>query len=153
MLFYIQDSDDVYGTFRFHPGEEQSIQSQPQGRFLSLGFLREGGALGEVSLGLSALYLPAGAGLDPALARDGVLNGSRSTSLRFSSGQTRAGLSLPIRNDAFLQNGARFLVQVGWGSRAGGVRGQERSLVCETACRCERSSPFSLPPPRPPFWF
>ncbi|XP_062310079.1 adhesion G-protein coupled receptor V1 [Osmerus eperlanus] len=111
LLFYIQDSDDVYGTFRFHPGEEQSIQSQPQGRFLSLSFLREGGALGEVSLGLGALYLPAGA-TDPALARDGILNGSRTGSLLFSSGQTRAGLTLPIRNDAFLQNGAHFLIQL-----------------------------------------
>lgn len=111
MVFYIQDSDDVYGMFRFHPDEEQSVQSQPAGRFLSLSFLREGGTLGEVSLTLTALYIPAGP-VDPALARDRVLNGSRSISVLFSHGQEQVHLTLPIRNDAFLQNGAHFFIQV-----------------------------------------
>ncbi|KTG04367.1 hypothetical protein cypCar_00003794 [Cyprinus carpio] len=48
MVFFIQDSDDVYGLFGFHPRENQSIQSQPEGRFLSLSFLREGGTMGEL---------------------------------------------------------------------------------------------------------
>ncbi|XP_026994314.2 adhesion G-protein coupled receptor V1 isoform X1 [Tachysurus fulvidraco] len=111
MVFYIQDSDDVYGRFGFHPLERQSIQSQPEGRFLSLSFLREAGTLGEVRLAFTALYIPAGT-LDPARARDGVLNGTSANSLLFSSGQARVQLTLPIRNDAFLQNGARFLIQL-----------------------------------------
>lgn len=111
MVFYIQDSDDVYGRFGFHPHERQSIQSQPEGRFLTLSFLREAGTLGEVRLALTALYIPAGT-LDPARARFGVLNGSSAQSLPFSSGQSRLQLILPIRNDAFLQNGASFLIQV-----------------------------------------
>uniref|UniRef100_A0A667YA34 Adhesion G-protein coupled receptor V1 n=1 Tax=Myripristis murdjan TaxID=586833 RepID=A0A667YA34_9TELE len=111
MVFYIQDSDDIYGMFRFHLVENQSIQSQPEGRFLSLSFLREGGTLGEVSMTLTALYIPAGP-IDPALARDQVLNGSRSISVVFSHGQELVHLILPIRNDAFLQNGAHFLIQL-----------------------------------------
>ncbi|XP_062873808.1 adhesion G-protein coupled receptor V1 [Trichomycterus rosablanca] len=109
MVFYIQDSDDVYGRFGFHSAERQSIQSQPEGRFLSLSFLREGGTLGEVRLVFTALYIPVGS-LDPARARDGVLNGTSANSLLFSSGQSRVQLILPIRNDAFLQNGAHFLI-------------------------------------------
>ncbi|XP_017551078.2 adhesion G-protein coupled receptor V1 isoform X2 [Pygocentrus nattereri] len=111
MVFYIQDSDDVYGRFGFHPNETQRIQSQPDVRFLSLSFMREGGTLGEVRLTLTALYIPAGA-LDPSRARDGVLNGTSANSLLFSSGQSRVQLILPIRNDAFLQNGAHFLIQL-----------------------------------------
>uniref|UniRef100_A0A671KWR7 Adhesion G protein-coupled receptor V1 n=1 Tax=Sinocyclocheilus anshuiensis TaxID=1608454 RepID=A0A671KWR7_9TELE len=53
MVFFIQDSDDVYGQFGFHPRENQSIQSQPEGRFLSFSFLREGGTMGEVRLTLT----------------------------------------------------------------------------------------------------
>nr|XP_029492889.1 adhesion G-protein coupled receptor V1-like [Oncorhynchus nerka] len=111
MVFYIQDSDDVYGLFLFHPEKTQTIQSQPDSRFLSLSFLREGGTLGEVALSLTALYIPAGPA-DPGLARDRVLNASRSTTVLFSQGQDQARLTLPIRNDAFLQNGAHFLIQL-----------------------------------------
>ncbi|XP_026067280.1 adhesion G-protein coupled receptor V1 [Carassius auratus] len=111
MVFFIQDSDDVYGQFGFHPRENQSIQSQPEGRFLSLSFLREGGTMGEVRLTLTVLYIPARP-LDPSRARDGVLNGTSVNSVLFSSGQSRAQLILPIRNDAFLQNGAHFLIQL-----------------------------------------
>lgn len=110
MVFYIQDSDDVYGLFRFNPDKEQSIQSQPDGRFLSLHFLRDGGTLGNVSMTLTALYIPAGP-IDPALARDRVLNVSRSVSVVFSR-EREVPVTLPIRNDAFLQNGAHFLIQV-----------------------------------------
>ncbi|XP_014844179.1 PREDICTED: G-protein coupled receptor 98 isoform X1 [Poecilia mexicana] len=110
MVFYIQDSDDVYGLFRFNPTEEQSIQSQPQGRFLSLNFVRDGGTLGNVSMTLTALYIPAGP-VDPNLARDQVLNVSRSVKVTFSRQRT-VHLILPIRNDAFLQNGAHFLIQL-----------------------------------------
>ncbi|XP_072520807.1 adhesion G-protein coupled receptor V1 isoform X2 [Salminus brasiliensis] len=111
MVFYIQDSDDVYGRFGFHPNETQSIQSRPDVRFLSLSFLREGGTLGEVRLALTALYIPAGP-LDPTRARGGVLNGTGTNSVLFSSGQSKVQLILPIRNDAFLQNGAHFLIQL-----------------------------------------
>ncbi|XP_037634420.1 adhesion G-protein coupled receptor V1 isoform X2 [Sebastes umbrosus] len=110
MVFYIQDSDDVYGLFRFDPAKEQSIQSQPEGRFLSLNFLREGGTLGDVYMTLTALYIPAGP-IDPALARDQVLNVSRSINVVFSREQM-VHVILPIRNDAFLQNGAHFLIQL-----------------------------------------
>ena len=110
MVFYIQDSDDVYGRFGFDPAKEQSIQSQPESRFLSLNFLRDGGTLGNVSATLTALYIPAGP-IDPALARDQVLNVSRSVNVVFSR-QRMVHVTLPIRNDAFLQNGAHFLIQV-----------------------------------------
>uniref|UniRef100_A0A3Q2PRU9 Adhesion G-protein coupled receptor V1 n=1 Tax=Fundulus heteroclitus TaxID=8078 RepID=A0A3Q2PRU9_FUNHE len=110
MVFYIQDSDDVYGLFRFDPAKEQSIQSQPQGRFLSLHFVRDGGTLGNVSMALTALYIPAGP-VDPDLARDQVLNVSRSVNVVFSRQRT-VHVILPIRNDAFLQNGAHFLIQL-----------------------------------------
>lgn len=110
MVFYIQDSDDVYGLFRFDPAKEQSVQSQPEGRFLSLHFLRDGGTLGNVSMTLTALYIPAGP-VDPSLARDEVLNVSSSVSVMFARQRT-LHLVLPIRSDAFLQNGAHFLIQV-----------------------------------------
>ncbi|XP_074494393.1 adhesion G-protein coupled receptor V1 [Sebastes fasciatus] len=110
MVFYIQDSDDVYGLFRFDPAKEQSIQSKPEGRFLSLNFLREGGTLGDVYMTLTALYIPAGP-IDPALARDQVLNVSRSINVVFSR-ERMVHVILPIRNDAFLQNGAHFLIQL-----------------------------------------
>ncbi|KAM9857814.1 adhesion G-protein coupled receptor V1 [Aulostomus maculatus] len=110
MVFYIQDSDDVYGIFRFDPTKEQSIQSQPEGRFLSLNFLRDGGVLGDVSLTLTALYIPAGP-VDPMLARDQVLNVSRSMKVVFTH-ERMVHITLPIRNDAFLQNGAHFLIQL-----------------------------------------
>uniref|UniRef100_A0A3P8TGE6 Adhesion G-protein coupled receptor V1 n=1 Tax=Amphiprion percula TaxID=161767 RepID=A0A3P8TGE6_AMPPE len=110
MVFYIQDSDDVYGLFRFDPATEPSIQSQPEGRFLSLHFLRDGGTLGNVSMTLTALYIPAGP-IDPALARDQVLNVSRSINVVFSR-ERMVHVTLPIRNDAFLQNGAHFLIQL-----------------------------------------
>ncbi|KAJ8006188.1 hypothetical protein DPEC_G00125640 [Dallia pectoralis] len=111
MVFYIQDSDDVYGLFLFHPRENQTIQSEPDGRFLSLSFLREGGTLGEVALALTTLYIPAGP-VDPRRARDSVLNGTRSTIVRFLQGQNLTRITLPIRNDAFLQNGAHFFIQL-----------------------------------------
>ncbi|XP_075895105.1 adhesion G-protein coupled receptor V1 isoform X2 [Nelusetta ayraudi] len=110
MVFYIQDSDDVYGLFRFDPAKEQSVQSQPEGRFLSLHFLRDGGTLGNVSMTLTALYIPAGP-VDPSLARDEVLNVSRSVRVVFARERT-LHLVLPIRSDAFLQNGAHFLIQL-----------------------------------------
>ncbi|XP_040011455.1 adhesion G-protein coupled receptor V1 [Xiphias gladius] len=110
MVFYIQDSDDVFGVFRFDPAKEQSIQSQPEGRFLSLNFLRDGGTLGDVSMTLTALYIPAGP-IDPALARDQVLNVSRSVNVMFAR-ERMVHVTLPIRNDAFLQNGAHFLIQL-----------------------------------------
>ncbi|XP_070760191.1 adhesion G-protein coupled receptor V1 [Enoplosus armatus] len=110
IVFYIQDSDDVYGLFRFDPAKEQSIQSHPEGRFLSLNFLRDGGTLGDVSMTLTALYIPAGP-IDPALARDQVLNVSRSVNVVFGH-ERMVHVILPIRNDAFLQNGAHFLIQL-----------------------------------------
>ncbi|XP_041643632.1 adhesion G-protein coupled receptor V1 [Cheilinus undulatus] len=110
VVFYIQDSDDVYGLFRFDPEREQSIQSQPEGRFLSLHFLRDGGTLGDVTMTFTALYIPTGP-VDPTRARDQVLNVSRSVNVVFSHEQT-VHVVLPIRNDAFLQNGAHFLIQL-----------------------------------------
>ncbi|XP_015216090.2 adhesion G-protein coupled receptor V1 isoform X1 [Lepisosteus oculatus] len=111
VVFYIQDSDDVYGLVTFHPSEQQKIQSHPSGRFLSLSFLRQKGTLGDIQLDYTALYIPAGP-VDPARARDGVLNTTRRNSLTFSAGQSRAQVTLPIRNDAFLQNEAHFVVQL-----------------------------------------
>ncbi|XP_037536594.1 adhesion G-protein coupled receptor V1 [Nematolebias whitei] len=110
MVFYIQDSDDVYGLFRFNPDKEQSIHSEPDGRFLSLNFVRDGGILGDVTMVLTALYIPAGP-IDPELARDQVLNVSRPVNVMFSR-ERMVHVILPIRNDAFLQNGAHFLIQL-----------------------------------------
>uniref|UniRef100_A0A663NAC2 Adhesion G-protein coupled receptor V1 n=1 Tax=Athene cunicularia TaxID=194338 RepID=A0A663NAC2_ATHCN len=111
LLFYIQDSDDVYGLIRFYPLENQKIESNPAGRFLSLSFARERGTVGDVQLVYTALYIPAGA-LDPERAKDGILNMSRRSILMFPEGKTQDTLNIPIRNDAFLQNGAHFLVQL-----------------------------------------
>ncbi|KAK7934133.1 hypothetical protein WMY93_005029 [Mugilogobius chulae] len=110
MVFYIQDSDDVYGVFQFDFTKEQKIQSQPEGRFLSLNLRRSGGSLGAVSVSITALYIPAGP-VDPARAKDQVLNISRTVNIVFSSEQ-EVHVTLPIRNDAFLQNGAHFLIQL-----------------------------------------
>ncbi|XP_032297180.1 adhesion G-protein coupled receptor V1 isoform X2 [Coturnix japonica] len=111
LLFYIQDSDDVYGLIKFYPLEDQKIESNPTGRFLSLSFARERGAVGDVQLIYTALYIPAG-DLDPERAKDGILNISRNNILTFPEGKTHETLSIPIRNDAFLQNGAHFLIQL-----------------------------------------
>ncbi|XP_068617051.1 adhesion G-protein coupled receptor V1 [Brachionichthys hirsutus] len=110
IVFYIQDSDDVYGIFRFDPDKEQSIHSQPEGRFLSLNFRRDGGMLGNVTMMLTALYIPSGP-IDPTLARDQVLNVNRSVYVTFAL-ERMVNVILPIRNDAFLQNGAHFLIQL-----------------------------------------
>nr|XP_033775700.1 adhesion G-protein coupled receptor V1 [Geotrypetes seraphini] len=111
LLFYIQDSDDVYGLIMFHPSKEQRIESNPGERFLSLTFLREGGKKGDVQLIYSAFYIPAGT-IDPLRAKDGVLNASRKNSIVFQDGNTQVTVKLPIRTDAFLQNGAHFLIQL-----------------------------------------
>ncbi|XP_010295475.1 PREDICTED: G-protein coupled receptor 98-like [Phaethon lepturus] len=111
LLFYIQDSDDVYGLIKFYPLENQKIESNPTGRFLSLSFARERGTVGDVQLVYTALYIPAGA-LSPERAKDGILNTSRRSILMFPEGKTQDTLNIPIRNDAFLQNGGHFLVQL-----------------------------------------
>uniref|UniRef100_A0A8C5UHL5 Adhesion G-protein coupled receptor V1 n=1 Tax=Malurus cyaneus samueli TaxID=2593467 RepID=A0A8C5UHL5_9PASS len=111
LLFYIQDSDDVYGIIKFHPLENQKIESNPTGRFLCLSFAREGGTVGDVQLLYTALYIPAGA-LDSDRAKEGILNMSRRSTLIFPEGKTQDTVNIPIRNDAFLQNGAHFLIQV-----------------------------------------
>ncbi|KAK1176563.1 adhesion G-protein coupled receptor V1-like [Acipenser oxyrinchus oxyrinchus] len=111
MVFYIQDSDDVYGLVRFHPSDEQKIQSHPSGRFLSLSFLRQRGTVGDVRLNYTTLYISTGP-IDPGRAKDGVLNTTRTNSVLFPAEQSQVQVTLPIRNDAFLQNGAHFLVQL-----------------------------------------
>ncbi|NXY21530.1 GPR98 protein, partial [Atrichornis clamosus] len=111
LLFYIQDSDDVYGRIKFHPLENQKIESNPTGRFLSLSFAREGGTVGDVQLVYTALYIPAGA-LDPDRAKGGILNTSRRSTLIFPEGKAQDTINMPIRNDAFLQNGAHFFIQL-----------------------------------------
>ncbi|XP_045053798.2 adhesion G-protein coupled receptor V1 [Desmodus rotundus] len=111
LLFYIQDSDDVYGLITFFPIENQKIESSPGERYLSLSFTRLGGTKGDVRMFYSALYIPAGA-VDPLRAKDGILNISRRNSLIFPEQKTQVTSKLPIRNDAFLQNGAHFLVQL-----------------------------------------
>ncbi|XP_040304705.1 adhesion G-protein coupled receptor V1 isoform X5 [Herpailurus yagouaroundi] len=111
LLFYIQDSDDVYGLIIFFPMEHQKIESSPGERFLSLSFTRLGGTKGDVNMFYSALYIPAGA-VDPLRAKDGILNTSRRNNLIFPEQKTQVTTKLPIRNDAFLQNGAHFLVKL-----------------------------------------
>ncbi|XP_069483725.1 adhesion G-protein coupled receptor V1 isoform X2 [Ambystoma mexicanum] len=111
LVFYIQDSDDVYGVFAFHRSGDQRIESSPNGRFVSLSFARQGGTMGVVRLVYSVLYIPAGS-VDPLRAREGVLNVSRRNSIDFVEGKSEVSVKLPIRNDAFLQNGAHFLVQL-----------------------------------------
>ncbi|XP_036868013.2 adhesion G-protein coupled receptor V1 [Manis javanica] len=111
LLFYIQDSDDVYGLITFFPMENQKIESSPGERCLSLSFTRLGGTEGDVEMFYSALHVPAGP-VDPLRAKDGILNVSRRNSLIFPEQKTQVTVKLPIRNDAFLQNGAHFLVQL-----------------------------------------
>uniref|UniRef100_A0A2K6F8J3 Adhesion G-protein coupled receptor V1 n=1 Tax=Propithecus coquereli TaxID=379532 RepID=A0A2K6F8J3_PROCO len=111
LLFYIQDSDDVYGLITFFPMENQKIESSPGERYLSLSFARLGGTKGDVRMLYSALYIPTGA-LDPLRAKDGILNISRRNGLILPEQKTQVTTKLPIRNDAFLQNGAHFLVQL-----------------------------------------
>ncbi|XP_067838274.1 adhesion G-protein coupled receptor V1 [Heptranchias perlo] len=111
IIFYIQDSDDVYGLIKFHSMEEQKIESSPAGRFLSLSFSRHNGAVGVVKLNYTVLYIPAGV-MDLSKAKDDVLNVSSKNNIIFMPGQSQMSLKLPIRNDAFLQNGASFLVQL-----------------------------------------
>ncbi|XP_008827569.1 adhesion G-protein coupled receptor V1 [Nannospalax galili] len=111
LLFYIQDSDDVYGQIAFFPVESQKIESSPSERYLSLSFTRLGGAKGDVRVIYSALYIPAGA-VDPLRAKDGILNISGKNSLLFPEHKNQVTTKLPIRNDAFLQNEAHFLVQL-----------------------------------------
>ncbi|MBZ3889709.1 G-protein coupled receptor 98, partial [Sciurus carolinensis] len=111
LLFYIQDSDDVYGLITFFPMENQKIESSPGERHLSLSFTRLGGTKGDVRMVYSALYIPAGV-VDPLRVKDGILNTSRKNSLIFPEHKTQVTTQLQIRNDAFLQNGAHFLVQL-----------------------------------------
>ncbi|XP_059825311.1 adhesion G-protein coupled receptor V1 [Hypanus sabinus] len=111
IIFYIQDSDDVYGLISFYSLEEQKIESSPAGRFLSLSFARHSGTVGVVQLNYTVLYLPAGV-LDLSKAKDDILKVSSQNSVILMAGQSRASLKLPIRNDAFLQNGASFLVRL-----------------------------------------
>ncbi|NXF10740.1 GPR98 protein, partial [Smithornis capensis] len=111
LLFYIQDSDDVYGLIKFYPLENQKIESNPMGRFLCLSFARERGTVGDVQLVYTALYIPAG-DLDPERAKGGILNMSKRSILIFPEGKTQDTINIPIRNDAFLQNGAHFLIQM-----------------------------------------
>ncbi|XP_062985697.1 adhesion G-protein coupled receptor V1 [Elgaria multicarinata webbii] len=111
LLFYIQDSDDVYGVIKFYPLENQRIESSPDGRFLSLSFARQKGTVGDVKLSYTIVYIPAGP-VDPQRAKEGVLNISGRSTLYFPEGKTEDIVKIPIRNDAFLQNGAHFLVQL-----------------------------------------
>ncbi|XP_078070005.1 adhesion G-protein coupled receptor V1 [Mustelus asterias] len=111
VIFYIQDSDDVYGLIQFYSMEEQKIESSPAGRFLSLGFARHNGTIGVVKLNYTVLYIPPGV-MDLSKAKDDILNVSSENNIIFMPGQSQISLKLPIRNDAFLQNGASFFVQL-----------------------------------------
>uniref|UniRef100_A0ACB8EQA8 G-protein coupled receptor 98 n=1 Tax=Sphaerodactylus townsendi TaxID=933632 RepID=A0ACB8EQA8_9SAUR len=111
LLFYIQDSDDVYGVIKFYPLENQRIESSPDGRFLSLSFARQKGTVGDVKLSYTVIYIPAGP-VDPERAKEGVLNVSGRSILHLPEGKTEDIIKVPIRNDAFLQNGAHFLIQL-----------------------------------------
>ncbi|XP_016041836.2 adhesion G-protein coupled receptor V1 [Erinaceus europaeus] len=111
LLFYIQDSDDVYGLLSFFPMENQKIESSPGERHLSLSITRLGGTKGDVKMSYSALYIPAGP-VNPLRMKEGILNISRKNSLIFPEQKTLVTIKLPIRNDAFLQNGACFLIQL-----------------------------------------
>ncbi|KAE8635798.1 hypothetical protein XENTR_v10002742 [Xenopus tropicalis] len=128
LIFFIQDSDDVYGLIQFHAIEDQKIEISHEGRFLTLKFARQHGTRGVVKLIYSALYIPAGP-VDPWRAKDGVLNASAQNSVTFAEGVSLITVNLPIRNDAFLQNGANFLVQLK---------------------TCELLSPFPIVPPVSP---
>ncbi|XP_053330924.1 adhesion G-protein coupled receptor V1 [Spea bombifrons] len=111
LVFYIQDSDDVYGLIQFNGAEDQKIESSLEGRSLALSFVRQNGTRGDVKLTYSAFYIPAGP-VDPLRAKDGVLNISSRNSVIFEESNSFIKVKLPIRNDAFLQNGAHFLVQL-----------------------------------------
>ncbi|XP_060091685.1 adhesion G-protein coupled receptor V1 isoform X3 [Heteronotia binoei] len=109
LLFYIQDSDDVYGVIKFYPLENQRIESSPDGRYLSLSFARQKGTVGDVKLSYTVMYIPAGP-VDPERTKEGILNISGRSILHLPERKTEDTVKVPIRNDAFLQNGAHFLV-------------------------------------------
>ncbi|XP_018414734.1 PREDICTED: G-protein coupled receptor 98, partial [Nanorana parkeri] len=111
LVFYIQDSDDVYGLIQFHAIEKQKIVSTRQGRYLTLSFVRQGGTKGDVKLIYTTMYIPAGP-VDPERAKEGVLNVSLNNSVTFLENNSLITVNLSIRNDAFLQNGAHFYVQL-----------------------------------------
>ncbi|KAM9330953.1 adhesion G-protein coupled receptor V1 [Gastrophryne carolinensis] len=111
IVFYIQDSDDVYGVIQFHGIGDQKIVSTRQGRYLTLSFVRQGGTKGDVKLIYTAMYIPAGP-VDPLRAKEGVLSVSIKNSVTFLENNSFISVNLSIRNDAFLQNGAHFLVQL-----------------------------------------
>uniref|UniRef100_A0AAV2MS74 Staphylococcus aureus surface protein A n=1 Tax=Knipowitschia caucasica TaxID=637954 RepID=A0AAV2MS74_KNICA len=107
MVLYIQDSDDVYGFFQFDLNKEQKIQSQPEGRFLSLNLRRGGGTLGAVSVSITALYIPAGP-VDPVRAKDQILNVSRPLNIVFSSEQELESLELVDIKPSISSQSPRF---------------------------------------------
>ncbi|XP_073480601.1 adhesion G-protein coupled receptor V1 isoform X2 [Aquarana catesbeiana] len=111
LVFYIQDSDDVYGLIQFHAMEKQKIVSMRQGRYLTLSFVRQGGTKGDVKLIFTTMYIPAGP-VDPERAKEGVLNVSLKNSVTFLENNSFITVNLSIRNDAFLQNGAHFYIQL-----------------------------------------
>ncbi|KAM5191785.1 adhesion G-protein coupled receptor V1 [Mantella aurantiaca] len=111
LVFYIQDSDDVYGLIQFHAIEKQKIVSTREGRYLTLSFVRQGGTKGNVKLIYTTMYIPAGP-VDPERAKEGVLNVSLKNSVTFLENNSFITVNLSIRNDAFLQNGANFYVQL-----------------------------------------
>lgn len=78
-----------------------------------MSFGRHNGTVGVVQLNYTVLYIPAG-DVDLSNAKDDILNVSSKNSVIFMPGQSQISIKLPIRNDAFLQNGASFLVQVSW---------------------------------------
>ncbi|XP_068103893.1 adhesion G-protein coupled receptor V1 [Hyperolius riggenbachi] len=111
LVFYIQDSDDVYGLIQFHAIEKQKIVSTREGRYLTLSFVRQSGTKGDVKLIYTAMYIPAGP-IDPSRAKEGVLAVSLKNSVTFLENNSLILVNLSIRNDAFLQNGAHFLIQL-----------------------------------------
>ncbi|XP_072270059.1 adhesion G-protein coupled receptor V1 [Pyxicephalus adspersus] len=111
LVFYIQDSDDVYGLIQLHAIERQKIVSTRQGRYLTLSFVRQGGTKGDVKLIYTAMYIPAGP-VDPERAKEGVLNVSLKNNVTFLENNSVITVNLSIRNDAFLQNGAHFYIQL-----------------------------------------
>lgn len=114
--------------------EGQEIESSPTGRFLSLSFGRHNGTVGVVQLNYTVLYIPAG-DVDLSNAKDDILNVSSKNSVIFMPGQSQISIKLPIRNDAFLQNGASFLVQVSWYKTefCNHLKNKIKWVICEPA--------------------
>ncbi|XP_077988560.1 adhesion G-protein coupled receptor V1-like [Glandiceps talaboti] len=105
----IQDSDDVYGVIQFSSDTEQRIVTATSARKLQLTLTRATGLGGDVLVAFNATYvLPSNAELSDT---DILILSDPSTTLFPASVNTHR-FEIPLRDDAFLQIGALFEIEL-----------------------------------------